>query len=134
MNQSKLKKIKEIESRIPQEWRDNLMKKQYVAPDLRQEALNTLKEYEEQSELSPEDQKDYRRLKNLFDAGYYDAEEMVVDEKIAKKMEDFMERELKKAMKSGELPKAKSDKELKDYVKKLKKHERTKRESSIRPE
>lgn len=124
MNKSKLKKIKEIEKRVPQEWRDSLMEEVYVAPDVRNEAIATLKEYEEEiPNLKDEDLKiairDQRRLQNMFDAGYYDVKEMRVNKDVAKKIEDFIEEEIIKAIDSGELPKPKSDREFNSFVKKL---------------
>lgn len=129
MNSKKLKKIKAIEKQVPQEWRDKLMVEEYVAPDLREEAIKTLTELEEEGAT---DTKDYLRLKHLFDAGYYDAKETKVDPIYAKKIEDFVEKGLRKAIKNGELPKPSDDKELQDYVKKLKRDEQRKQKRSIR--
>ena len=137
MRKSKLKIIQEIQSSVPQAWRDKLMTEQYIAPDLRDEAIKTLAEYPDDiAKLEGDEQKsaekDFSRLQNLYEAGYYDATEQVVDEKIGKKIENYIEKALKEAMKSGKLPKAKNDKELANYIKKLHKHETKQRKSSVR--
>lgn len=129
MNSKKLKKIRAIEKRVPQEWRDALTSEEYVAPDLREEALNTLTEYEANGETN---EKDYLRLRHLFDAGYYDKKELVVNEEMAKKIEDFMDEEIDKAIASGELPPPEDDNELKEYVKKLHKNGKKQTKRSIR--
>ena len=121
MNSKVSKKIKLIEDRVPQEWRDALMCEQYVAPDLREEVQVTMKELQEEGNI-----KEYLRLKHLFDAGYYDAKEAVVDQEVAKKIEDFIDVELDKAIESGELPKPKDDKGLQKVIKKLKRNEKRK--------
>lgn len=127
MKKTVTRKLQEIQDSVPQEWRDALMKKEYIAPDLRQEAIATLAEYKKVIDSGDTTEiKDYRRLKNLFDAGYYDATEMKVDEVVGKKIEDYVESKIKEAMQAGELPKEKSDKDLKGYLKKLRKYARTK--------
>jgi hypothetical protein len=126
MKKKVTKKLKEIQDSVPKEWSDALMTTVFVAPDLRDEALKTLKEYEDDFQKGNKDgERDYRRLKNLFDAGYYDATEAKVDEEIAKKIEDYVEAEILAAMERGELPEKESDKDLQKYVKKLKKYART---------
>lgn len=129
MNSKKIKKIRAIEKQVPQEWRDKLMVEEYVAPDLRAEAENSLREYEEEGLTNT---KDYLRLKHLWDAGYYDAKEHKVDPIYAKKIEDFVEKGIQKAIKNGELPKPSGDKELQDYIKKLHRGETRKQKRSIR--
>lgn len=136
MNKSKLKKIKEIEKQVPQALRDKLMKEEYVAPDLREEAIKTLSEYPEEIDSLSGDEKsqaikECKRLQNLFDAGYFDAKEMVVDPTVAKQIDDYVEKGIKAAIKSGDLPPAKNDKELEDYVKKLQRNEKRK-QSNLR--
>ncbi len=105
------------------------MTEDWVAPDLRREAQKSLKEYEEAGET---DTKDYLRLKHLWDAGIYDARETKVNQKYAKKIEDFVEKGIKEAIKKGELPKPKDDKELQDYVKKIKRNEQRKQKRGVR--
>jgi len=136
MNKTKLKKIKAIEQKVPQEWRDALMKEEYVAPDVRNEALATLKDYQDRiptlegTELY-EATRDHQRLQNMMDAGYFDAKEMKVDEDMAKQIEDFIDEEMKKAIESGELSAPKDDKEFIKYVKKLHKHGTTNQKPNL---
>lgn len=128
MKKSVEKKLRAINKRVPQEWQDAVIKTQYVAPDLRNEILAVLAETPE----TDEEAKEQRRLQNMFDAGYYDAEESIVDEEIAKKIEEWVDAEVQKAIDAGEIPDPKKDDDVKKLVKKTKRNVKRKQESSLR--
>jgi multidrug resistance efflux pump len=135
MNQRKIQIIRDIEKRVPQEWHDALIKKQYIAPDLRQEVVEQLASYPAEIEAAEGEaraklEKDYRRLKNIFDSGYYDVMENVVDQEVAKKIEDFIEQGLQEAIDRGDL--SDDDEEIKKINKKLKRNAKRNTKHSLR--
>jgi ArsR family metal-binding transcriptional regulator len=137
MNQRKIQIIRDIEKKVPKEWHEALIKKQYLAPDLRQEVIEQLEAYpaeieQSQGETRVKLEKDFRRLKNIFDSGYYDAMENVVDTEVAKKIEDFIDQGLQEAIERGDL--SDDDEEIKKINKKLKRNAKRNREHSLRTE
>lgn len=121
------KVLRRINKSVPKEWQDAVVSEQYIAPDVREGVLEALKEVPS----TPEGEKELRRLQNLFDAGYYDAKESKVDEEIAKKIEDYVEEEIKKAIEAGEIPDP-SEEELTMIDKKSKRNAKRKQKSSLR--
>lgn len=135
MNARKLEIIRNIEKSVPKEWRDNLIVKRFVAPDLRQSIIEELEELPGQilaleGEEKAQMEKHYRRLRNVFEAGFYDATEHVVDQEMAKKIEDFIEAGIQAAIDRGEL--SDDDKELKQITKKLKRNAKRNTKHSLR--
>lgn len=128
MRKSVEKKLREINKRVPQEWQAAVVTEQYIAPDLRNEVIATLAETPE----NEEEAKEQRRLRNLFEAGYYDAKESVVDEEVAKKIEEWVEAEIKKAVDAGEIPDPNKTDELEAVRKKIKRNVKRKQQSSLR--
>lgn len=119
--------LKRINKSVPKEWQDAVVSEQYIAPDVREGVIEALAEVP----TTPEEEKEHKRLQNLFDAGYYDAKESKVDEEIAKKIEDYIEEKIKEAIASGEIPDP-SEEELHTITKKAKRNEKRKQKSSLR--
>ena len=128
MKKSVEKKLRAINKAVPQEWQDAVVKKQYIAPDLRAEIVSVLAETPTTDDAKDEQ----RRLQNMFDAGMYDAEEHVVDEEIAKKIEDWVDAKVLEAIANGEIPDPKEEPDVTKLVKKTKRNVKRKQESNLR--
>ncbi len=137
MNKKTAKVIQQIHDSVPKEWRDQVVTQEYVAPDLRLQVRETVKEMREEAEqLTGEKRekalKEVQRLQNIIDAGYYDAKEWRVNPEVAKKIEEYIDAELDKAIAEGRIPHPKNDKGYQDYKRKLKQHEQRYRKSALR--
>lgn len=135
MNKKKLKIIKDIEKSVPQEWRDALITEQYVAPDVRADVIAELEAREEtlealQGEEKLQMEKHLNRLKNIFDTGYFDLKEKVVDQEMAKKIEDHVSAGIEQAIKDGLLSDA--DPDFKKLTKKAKRNVNRNTQSNLR--
>jgi len=141
MNKRTRKIIEDINNSVPQELRDRLFRREYVAPDLRLSVREAVKAmWEEAAEIEEGVQrrnleKEATRLQNMIDAGYYDTTELRVDPEVAKEMEAWVDRELDKAIKEGRIPHPKHDRQYQSLVRKLKQHGKRKQrdqESALR--
>ncbi len=125
MNKKTEKKLRAITESVPQELRDKLVTRDYIAPDVRNAVIEQLIE-----ELTdPEEIKEQRRLQNMFDAGFYDAMEDIVDPEIAKQIDEFVENKIQEAIDAGDLP---DPSKIDDYKAKTKRNERRKQKSGVR--
>lgn len=103
--------LKEIYNRVPKEWRNNVVQVTPLTPTmskivgLAMEDPNFSQEKKEQ-------------LKILQDSGYFSKEKYTEDPILAKKIDTFVTREIKKAVKEGRLPNKKKLKELQEQWKK----------------
>lgn len=89
--------LKEIYSRVPKAWRENAVKEVPLTPTMAMvvdKALTT-------RGLSPEKKEELRVLQ---ESGYFDKKKYIEDPLIVKKIDNFVNREVKKAVKEGRLP------------------------------
>lgn len=138
MNKKTQKIIQAINDAVPKELRDAVLTKEYIAPDLRITARETVAEMREAAEEMTGNEreqalKEAQRLQNIIDAGYYDQKEWRVNKEAAAKVEAWIDAELDKAIKEGRIPHPKDDKDYQRYQRKLKQNERrTTKKSAIR--
>lgn len=117
MNSKIVKKISKISEEMPGEFRDKLMKKVDMTPAMKEVAERVMAD-----KSIPKKKRD--RVKNLYNDGHFTRQIEVVDEDVAKKAEKWMDNRIKKAIKDGELPDPKTDKETQKWIKKLWKKQR----------
>ena len=104
------KELQRIQMSIPPEWTAKLVIKEN--PSL--EMLNVLKKIVADPEATQE-QKYKAQL--MLDAELFDKEVDVVDKKVEKQINDFIDEEIKKSVKRGTLPKGKKFRNLKKKIK-----------------
>jgi len=92
------KVLADIQSRVPKEWRAMLMKTIKVSPST--EFL--VKKILRNKDLSPDK---HKHLEILYKTGEFSKTKEVLNEQIAKKIDNFVEREIKRAIKLGLLDK-----------------------------
>jgi hypothetical protein len=110
MKKQHIKILQEIQSRIPTDLLDRLIKKEPVAP--------TINEVMEKALADPEvDEKLKVKLQNIKDSQYLETTRDVIDSEVEKQISDFVEAEIQKAIDTGLLPKKPN---VKNYVKKTK--------------
>lgn len=91
------KTLREIYSRVPQEWRSNVITEKSANPVM----IKVIDEALADPNYDPEKKK---QLQILKDSGQLDKKEYSEDPKIVKKIDNFVNREIKKAVKEGRLP------------------------------
>jgi hypothetical protein len=118
MREINFKTIQDINHEVYEKWKDKLHKKQYVAPIMRDSALE---------QMNDPDLNDYekKRLQNIIDSGVLDAMEEVVDEEAYKEFDKELTDRIQHAIDTGILPKPSktplTEKGLKRIWKKMKK-------------
>jgi NH3-dependent NAD+ synthetase len=98
MKKKHLQVIERIQNSIPKELKDSLMKEERYAPV----TLEIIDKALADKRGTPEF---LEKLQALKDSGELDRTMQVVDVEVEKKIDAYMESELKKAIKRGELPK-----------------------------
>lgn len=99
--------IKEIYARVPKEWRENAVITTPLTPTMEKvvdDALNDRRFPKEKKEA----------LQALKDNGYFTKQKYTENTPIVKKIDNFVNREIKKAVKEGKLPNKKKLAELKE--------------------
>jgi len=123
MNSKTVKELRSITNSIPKKLIDNLMVEQEVAP--------TVLEVARRAVLDPEvDPALKKRLQNLLEAGYLSEKEVAPDHEVEKKIDAWVEKQIKKAVKEGRLPAPKDNEDLKAFKKKAKKWKNKNTETS----
>lgn len=114
MKKSTIKELRRISMSIPKELLNNLMKEQSVAP--------SIIEIMDKALVDPDvSEKDKERFRHIKDSGYLNRKEMVVDFEVQKKIDEYLDKEIKTAIKLGRIPDPKKDEDLKEFRKKIKK-------------
>ncbi len=101
-----LKEMREIYDRVPAAWRKSVVKTASATPTMAMVIDKALEDPD-----FPEEKKEQIRL--LKDKGYFDKQRLTEDPQIALKINNFINREMKKKVKEGKLPNKKQLKELK---------------------
>jgi hypothetical protein len=104
------KELARIQSSIPQEWTDALIVKTNPSKEMLDVLYKIVKDPE-----ATEQQKYKSQL--MIDAELFSKEIDTVDKRVEKKINDFIEEEIKKAVKRGTLPKGKKFRNLKKKIK-----------------
>lgn len=91
------KTLREIYSRVPKIWRENVVSEKLIAPNMAMVIDKAL----EDSEYPEEKKKELRTLK---ESGYLDKKEYSEDALMVKKIDNFVNREINKAVREGRLP------------------------------
>lgn len=100
------KEIKRIQDSVPKLLRDFTLIETLKTP-----AMKLVAEKAMEDESLPEEKR--RQIKLLYDKGMFSGKKIVENAKVAKQRDDWVKRELKKAVKEGRLPTKKQLKELK---------------------
>lgn len=90
--------LKRIQSLVPKNIRERIVKKAEMTPTIRKIAHEAL-----QSGSTKQETKD--KLKNLIESGQLDKPKYVEDPKYAKMANEIIQREIKKSIRLGKLPK-----------------------------
>ena len=108
MKKSTIKELRRISMSIPKELLNNLMKEQSVAP--------SIIEIMDKALVDPDvSEKDKERFRHIKDSGYLNRKEMVVDFEVQKKIDEYLDKEIKTAIKLGRIPDPKKDEDLKEF-------------------
>lgn len=99
MKQKTIDILNNITASVPEDLRNNLMKKTYTMPVMREIALQAMKDDEVDESLKS-------RLTNLLNAGYLDEETEEVDTDVARQIDEYIESEILKAIEEKKLPKS----------------------------
>lgn len=98
MKKKHIQLLKEINTRVPQEWKDALMHKVKLSP--------TIKEVFEKALIDPDFPEEKKsKIKNILDAGVLDQEVMEVNDIIEKQIDEFITAEVAREVELGNLPK-----------------------------
>jgi len=97
--------LREIYSRVPKEWRNNVVEATPLTPTMAKVVEEALKDPK-----FPQEKKE--QLKVLQDAGYLSKQKYSENPELVKKIDNFVNREIKKAVKEGRLPNKKRLAEL----------------------
>lgn len=104
------KELQRIQMSIPQEWTAKLVIKENPTKEM----LEGLKK----AVLDPEVSKELKyKAQLMLDAELFSKEVDVVDKKVEKQINDFIDEEIKKSIKRGTLPKGKKFRNLKKKIK-----------------
>jgi hypothetical protein len=104
--------LRRIQDSIPKELTERVTKKAPLAP--------TIKEVIERGLADPKVSPEIKhKLQVVKDSGYLDKEIEVEDPEITKQIDEFVEKEIEKAVLRGELPKGKKGRNLAKKLKRL---------------
>lgn len=92
-----LKVLQEIQQRVPLQLRQRAYSEQKISPTVSKMVDMAIADPE-----YPADKKEH--LSNLKQQGYFDKAEYVMNDKIATQINNFVDREINKAIKQGRLP------------------------------
>lgn len=99
------KTLREIYSRVPKEWRENVVTEKPSTPTM----IKVIDEALADPNYDPEKKKQLQALK---DSGQLDKKQYSEDQTLVKKIDNFVNREINKAVKDGRLPNKKKLAEL----------------------
>ena len=97
--------IQNIMQTIPEDLKGKLMKEQWLTPSWRKDVLDFLAGKGKNKLLIEKFTGKEKELQHLYDTGVFSKKEMVVDKKIERLIDEFLNQEIKKAIKLGLLPK-----------------------------
>lgn len=117
------KVLADIQARVPQEWRAQLMQTIKVSPDMERFIKKVLRN----KDLPPEK---HKQLEILFRTGEFSKTKEVLNEAIAKKIDDFVGREIKRAIQLKLLDKP-EQMEHEDFIKQLNEHYASKENKAV---
>jgi len=105
-----------IQASIPKEWTDNVTKKQVLAPKFAK-LIRDLASGNKNPDINEAliTDKEREKAKAIVDSGEiaeFEKEVDVEDKEVTKQIEDFIDKEIEKAMVRGELPKGKKFRNL----------------------
>ena len=115
MKKSTLKELKRISAGIPKDLLDKLMIEKDVAPSVVEVVRRALVDPDVSAEKK-------EQLQHLMDSGYMNIKEKVVDPEIEKQIDEYMNKEIERAIKLGRIPDPNNDEDIKHWKKKIKKH------------
>lgn len=127
MNKKVRKKLMDLGAQIPQELLDKVHVTKESTPTMKMVAEKAL----ESDDVRPEIKEG---MKDILDSGRLDRTYTEVDKKTAKKIDKWMEKEVKRMIKSGELPDPKTDIKTKQWIKKMWKGQKKASESKSKTE
>lgn len=110
--------LQNIMNSIPKEFKDKLMKEEWLTPSWKKDIEDFLAGKGKNKLLKERFTGKEEELQHLYDAGVFSKTEMVTDPKIEKKINDYLDGEIKKAVEAGLLPKntGKIKSKLKQYA------------------
>ena len=95
--------LQNINATIPKEYTDNLLIEQKIAPLIEKSVIDFLAGKKIPKALA-ERYKGHEEEQHMFDAGMFSKTEWVADPVVEKKINDYLNKEIKKAIKLGLLP------------------------------
>lgn len=114
MTQEKINDVlRDIYAKVPKEWRDNVVQTTPLTPTMASVVSKAIEDPD-----FPQEKKE--QLKIFQDLGYFNKEKFAENSNLAKKIDTFVNREIKKAVKEGRLPTKKKLKELQEQWKQQK--------------
>lgn len=114
MKKQTIRELRRISMSIPKELISKLMKEELVAP--------TVVEVVEKALVDPNVSAEKKvQLQHLKDSGYLNRKEMRIDMEVQKQIDEYVDGEVKRAIKLGRIPDPKKDEDLKEFRKKIKK-------------
>lgn len=116
--------LQNIMNSIPEEYKKKLMKEQWLTPLWKKDVEDFLAGKGKNRLLIEKFTGKEKELQHLYDIGTFSKTEMVVNKRIEKLIDEYLDKEIKKAIKLGLLPK--KEKELKTKTKKYARTSKTK--------
>ena len=123
MKKSTIRELQRISQSIPKELLDKLMVTRLKSPTV----VEVVKKALADDTVSKEKKE---QLQHLVDSGYLNQTETVADPEIEKQIDEYMDKEIERAIKLGRIPDPKKDKDLKDFRKKIKKLQKNAKEKN----
>lgn len=111
-HEERVKILEEIQASVPQKWKAQLFKTIKISPAAEFLAKKALKE----KDFDPIKKE---RLRILLDTGEFSKTKTVLNQKMADRIDKFVERQIKHAIKTGRLPKP-EDLQEDEFIKSLK--------------
>ena len=106
------KVLKRIQDSIPKEYFEKLIRKEPVAPTMKKGFEMALKDPNVGPELK-------RKAQIILDSGYLDKEIEVVDKRYENLIDKFIDKEIEAAVRRGELPKGKKNRNIGKKLKRI---------------
>ena len=123
MKKSTIRELQRISQSIPKELLDKLMVTRLKSPTV----VEVVKRVLVDDTVSKEKKE---QLQHIIDSGYLNQTETVADPEIEKQIDEYMDKEIERAIKLGRIPDPKKDKDLKDFRKKIKKLQKNAKEKN----
>lgn len=127
MNTKLAKELKRITGEVFENFKDRMFKE----VDTFQATKELIRKAEADPDLTDKERESVERLKTLQDAGMLEEKEQVVIPEVAEEYDKALDKALKEAIKTGRIPKPKSDKFISEVNKKIDKCKKKQKKQSL---